>query len=324
MLLENFAETIQIAGEDIFTDREVATCLQVLRAAADDMLVRRQEIEVALQDEDADEKEFEDIEEDLECEFELQQQIGELMGSVIRSAKALAVAPFDQHMKPLMGEFMAPERRAQDHMMALCAFDDIIEHGAPDQRVLQYAQQVLPSMIQFLSDKDTDVRQSAAYGVGVCAEVAVQPFSAVCQQAFEGLNKLVADPQARTEENAATTDNAISAMGKIAFYHSNMLDANAIVPVWLSMLPLKADRIEAKTSTELIAKMVDAKFAPLLSNPSTTVPQILAVLADAVDTETTVIQPTIHNLQQLIPADVLQGALQSLPAATQQQLAACA
>merc|ERR1711865_611605 len=105
---------------------------------------------------------------------------------------------------------------------------------------------------------------------------------------------------------------------------SNMLDANAIVPVWLSMLPLKADRIEAKTSTELIAKMVDAKFAPLLSNPSTTVPQILAVLADAVDTETTVIQPTIHNLQQLIPADVLQGALQSLPAATQQQLAACA
>jgi len=324
MLLENFAETVQIAGENIFTDREVATCMQVLRAAADDMLLRRQEIEAALQDEDADEKEFEDIEEDLECEFELQQQVGELMGALIRSAKGMAVGSFDEHMKPLMGEFLAPARRPQDHMMALCAFDDIIEHGAPDPRVLQYAQQVLPSLIQFLGDKDTDVRQSAAYGVGVCAVVAAQAFAPVTQQAFEGLNKLIADPEARSEENSCTTDNAISAMGKIAFYHSNSLDANAIVPAWLGMLPLKEDRMEAKASTELIAKMVESRFAPLLANPQATVPQILTVLADAVDTETSVIQPTIHNLQQLIPADVLQAALQGLAPAIQQQLASCA
>ena len=82
--------------------------------------------------------------------------------------------------------------------------------------------------------------------------------------------------------------------------------------------------MEAKASTELIAKMVDAQFAPLFANPASTLPEILRVLADATDTETTAIQPTIRNLQQLVPADVLQGAVQGLDPESQQKLAACA
>lgn len=46
--------------------------------------------------------------------------------------------------------------------------------------------------------------------------------------------------------NEMATDNAVSCLGRIVEHHADVLDAPAVIGLWLSHLPLKGDTIEAQ------------------------------------------------------------------------------
>lgn len=325
MLVENFADTICIGGEGIMTAKDIDATMQILKVSLGDVLERRKEAEKGAADEDSDDKDREDLEEELECEYEFQQQIGECLGAIIRSAKGMAVAPFDAHMKDIFGPLLAPGMCVQDRMLSMCAFIDIIEHGAPEPVVMGYAAAAVPAMASYTTDKDADLRQAAAYGLGICAKVAPEQFSAAANDALNHLNMLISNPTALEEDNRGVTDNAVSAMGKIGFYLATHVDSAAVTPLWLQRLPLRSDRIEAKNSIMLIGEMLQANFAPLGAAVNTA--HILSVLADGLTLEEAegmtgvtpkqAVMSALQALQAAVPAEVLQQGFSSLPPAQQ-------
>jgi len=159
------------------TAKEIGAVFQVLKSVLDDCKERQKEIGAGAADLDADDKDREDVEEELECEFELQQQIGECVGAVVRSSGAMCAAPFDAHLKDTCGAMLAPEARSEDHMMALCAFVDVIEHASSDPIAQAYAGHATPALLNYVHDKDVDVRQVAAYGLGIVAVAAPAHFA---------------------------------------------------------------------------------------------------------------------------------------------------
>jgi len=324
MLLENFAETIQLADVGVLTAKECDAMLQILKSVLNDCKERQQEMLKDAAEGDADEKDQEDVEEDLEVEFELQAQVGECLGAVIRSCKNEAVVPFDAHFKDTLGAMMAPNGRSEDKMMAMCAFIDIIEHGVPAPQVLAYASQAVPAMAAYTQDKDADLRQAAAYGLGVIAQSAPEQFAPSAAEAVKCLSALVLCPGARGEELADTTENAINAMGKVGFYAAASVDATVLTQGWLQQLPLVADRVEAKNSIILMDKMILASFQPLFTDPPANVKKVLEVLVDGttIKEEGTqwasmmsakqAVTATLQHLQAAVPAEVLQGAYATL------------
>jgi hypothetical protein len=54
-------------------------------------------------------------------------------------------------------------------------FDDVIEHCG--QAAHQYLPQVVPYMMNYMNDTDTQVRQAAVYGIGVVADKAREHFA---------------------------------------------------------------------------------------------------------------------------------------------------
>lgn len=71
-----------------------------------------------------------------------------------------------------------PDRPWADRQWGLCIFDDVIEHCSPSS--FKYANYFLGQMLQSLGDLRPEVRQAAAYGVGVMAQFGGESYSQYC------------------------------------------------------------------------------------------------------------------------------------------------
>lgn len=84
-------------------------------------------------------------------------------------------------------------------------------------------------MINGLADQYPEVRQAAAYGVGLMAMKGGAAYAPACTQALQPLAAMIARTDARaTEEDTAATENAISAVSKILKYNASTIDVNAV------------------------------------------------------------------------------------------------
>ena len=64
-------------------------------------------------------------------------------------------------------------------------------------------------------------------------------------------------PDSKDGDNESPTDNAVSSLGKIAEYRGNLVDRNALLSQWLTMLPLKGDVEEARLVHEHLCIMIE-------------------------------------------------------------------
>lgn len=74
--------------------------------------------------------------------------------------------------------FQCPNRPWADRQWGLCIFDDVVEHCSPSS--FKYAEYFLRPMLQSLCDSSPEVRQAAAYGVGVMAQYGGENYRPFC------------------------------------------------------------------------------------------------------------------------------------------------
>ena len=63
--------------------------------------------------------------------------------------------------------------------------------------------------------QDADLRQCAVYGLGVAAALHQAAFRPHSSAVLAALTAVISKPDARSEDNAMATENAISALGKV-------------------------------------------------------------------------------------------------------------
>ena len=71
-----------------------------------------------------------------------------------------------------------PHRPWADRQWGLCIFDDVIEHCSPTS--FKLADYFLRPMLQALCDTSPEVRQAAAYGIGVMAQFGGESYRPFC------------------------------------------------------------------------------------------------------------------------------------------------
>lgn len=71
-----------------------------------------------------------------------------------------------------------PHRPWPDRQWGLCIFDDIVEHCSPAS--FKYAEYFLRPMLESVCDSSPEVRQAAAYGVGVMAQFGGDSYRPFC------------------------------------------------------------------------------------------------------------------------------------------------
>ena len=87
-------------------------------------------------------------------------------------------------------------------------------------------------MLHYINDPQADVRQAAAYGLGVMGQYGGQGFAQICERAIPSLVQVIQAPQSREPENVNPTENSISAVTKILKWNQGNLKMDDLLPVW--------------------------------------------------------------------------------------------
>ncbi|KAL6500045.1 hypothetical protein OROGR_027955 [Orobanche gracilis] len=322
-MLDALNECIQISGP-LLGESQVRSIVDEIKQVLTASLSRKGERAERAKAEDFDAEEGELLKEENEQEEEVFDQVGEILGTLIKTFKASFLPFFDElssYLMPMWGK----DKTAEERRIAICIFDDVAEQCR--EAALKYYDTHLPFLLEACNDENPDVRQAAVYGLGVCAEFGGSVFKPLVGEALSRLNVIIRHPNALHQENVMAYDNAVSALGKICQFHRDNINAAQVVPAWLGCLPIKGDLIEAKVVHDQLCSMVERSDGELLGPNNQYLPKVVAVFAEILcagkdlATEQTASRMInlLRHLQQTLPPSTLASTWSSLQ--PQQQLA---
>ncbi|KAH9617550.1 hypothetical protein KSS87_021809 [Heliosperma pusillum] len=322
-MLDALKECIQVVGP-LLDENQVRSIVNEIKHSITASSLRKADRAERAKAEDFDAEEGELLSEENEQEEELFDQIGDCLGTLIKTFKASFLPFFDElssYLTPMWGK----DKTAEERRIAICIFDDVVEHCR--EAAFRYYDTFLPFLLEACNDENPDVRQAAVYGLGVCAELGGSVFKPLVGESLSRLNAVLRHPNASHSDNVMAYDNAVSALGKVCQFHRDSIDAAQIVPMWLNCLPIKGDLIEAKVVHEQLCSMVERSDGDLLGPNNHYLPKIVAVFAEILcagkdlATEQTVSRMInlLRQLQQTLPPATLASTWSSLQ--PQQQLA---
>jgi hypothetical protein len=169
-------------------------------------------------------------------------------------------------------------------------------------------------MLQYSSDDNVELRQGAAYGLGMCAEHGGEHFAPYAEAACKVMVEMIGKPDSKNDDNASPTDNMIACVGRIAMHQNQP----GLLPMWLSMLPLTTDQVEAQWCYTTLCALVEQNNTHLLGADFRNLPQVVRVLVDAHGTPMCAeeLEPRVSAILkklQSLPPQVFQALVTSLP-----------
>ncbi|CAN6555887.1 unnamed protein product [Malus baccata var. baccata] len=322
-ILDALNECLQIAGP-LLDESQVRSIVEEIKQVITASSSRKRERAERTKAEDFDDEEKELIKEENEQEEEVFDQVGEILGTLIKTFKA-SFLPFFDELSSYLTPMWAKDKTPEERRIAICIFDDVAEQCR--EAALKYYDTFLPFLLEACNDDNPDVRQAALYGLGVCLEFGGIVIKPLVGEALSRLNAVIQHPNALQAENVMAYDNAVSALGKICQFHRDSIDAAQVIPAWLNCLPIKGDLIEAKVVHDQLCSMVERSDRELLGLNNQCLPKIVAVFAEVLcagkdlATEQTAgrMINLLRQLQQTLPPATLASTWSSLQ--PQQQLA---
>uniref|UniRef100_A0A2P2MRU0 Importin beta-3 n=2 Tax=Rhizophora mucronata TaxID=61149 RepID=A0A2P2MRU0_RHIMU len=306
-MLDALNECLQISSS-LVDEGQVRSIVDEIKQTITASSSRKRERAERAKAEDFDAEEGELIREENEQEEEVFDQVGEILGTLIKTFKASFLPFFDElssYLTPMWGK----DKTADERRIAICIFDDVAEQCR--EAALKYYDTYLPFLLEACNDENPDVRQAAVYGLGVCAEFGGSVFKHLVGEALARLDVVIQDPSAKQPDNVMAYDNAVSALGKICQHHRDRINSAQVIPAWLNCLPITGDLIEAKVVHEQLCSMVERSDVELLGPNNQYLPKIVSVFAAVLCGKDLATEQTASRMINL-----LRRLQQTLPPAT--------
>ncbi|KAI8903813.1 armadillo-type protein [Gorgonomyces haynaldii] len=175
-----------------------------------------------------------------------------------------AFLPYFDQLLPAINHFLV-SAESSARQWALCVYCDVIEFTGQDSG--RYSHHFLNAIASGISDPSADIRQSAAYGVGVAALFGTTLYTDLCREAVPHLFAAVNAPDSREDDNILATENCIAAIGKIckAYKDANLFDYNQAVGAWFQTLPIIEDSEEAAFVYGYLLDLIDSHHPSVVS-----------------------------------------------------------
>jgi hypothetical protein len=249
-----FYESLEIVGENAMTPEELEKFIQATEAQLKEFYERLQTRQNNRRAADFDTEEEEAMMEEEEAEESVMSELARSIHTVFMTHR-LTFLPYFDKILPSVVHFLQHENPSA-RQWALCVFDDLIEFTGPQS--FAYSSHFLERMVNSISDANNDVRQAAAYGLGVCGQFGGPQYADACSAALNPLFAIINDAKSRDIENVYVTENAISAVSKICRFNSGKFEVDPVLSAWVAALPITNDEEEAPTTYTYLMDLVDA------------------------------------------------------------------
>jgi len=258
-------------------------CCEVMKNS----LQRRAEYKNRLSDESVDDEEREEIQGDIDAETKMTGAVIEVVKSLLRNTGNKYLNIFSRRLLGLFSGFLRHPLPALQNA-GLCCLSDVMEVAGQNPTTIKYAAKLTPIAVQKCKSSDSvDVRHSAAYTLGVCAQIlSRQEFGQYYRESVVALVRVIEMGSSPTQgdDHGAAADNAISALAKVAV-GMGVEAKREILGRWLFYLPCNTDFEEAKKVhrqlCEFLSNEHDAKV--LYGDGKRNTPKLLSVFAEVVE-----------------------------------------
>lgn len=334
-MVESLLQIVDVAPAGVFSAQMQKDIAQVLVIAALESDQRNAERLATAEEDQWDDEEREEAEAEGQKEEELLSRIGDTYGAMFRvhsasgfmsafmASYSVTSAGSEQVASPfsVFWNYLSSSSSSAERHVALCVFDDMILYGGPEG--IHCMTKVLPAMRMYLSDASADVRQAAAFGIGISAELGGNTFlEASGMTTVQPLQQIVSAPDARSETNEVATDNAVAALVKILEFQPGSLVGDLgmkIGHLFIEYMPLNADETEARLVLAALIRGIERGDVRILGESSSNLGKILYILADSLGSNRINEEYSqravnvIRTFQTQYPADILQKATSQLP-----------
>uniref|UniRef100_A0A8B9ZGP0 Importin 5 n=1 Tax=Anas platyrhynchos TaxID=8839 RepID=A0A8B9ZGP0_ANAPL len=266
-IMHSFAKCIEVMGDGCLNNEHFEELGGILKGKLEEHFKNQELRQVKRQDEDYDEQVEESLQDEDDSDVYILTKVSDILHSIFSSYKE-KVLPWFERLLPLIVNLICPQRPWPDRQWGLCIFDDIVEHCSPSS--FKYS----------ICDNSPEVRQAAAYGVGVMAQFGGDSYRPFCTEALPLLVRVIQSPDAKTKENVNATENCISAVGKIMKFKPDCVNVEEVLPHWLSWLPLHEDKEEAVHTFNYLCDLIESNNPVVLGPNNSNLPRIFSIIAD--------------------------------------------
>lgn len=239
--------------------------------------------------ENYDEEEAEMINLENKNEEELQCALADLMGALFQSHKELTYPLVQFAQKELLPRVFGDNVSPIMNRFGLFLIDNMIEYLGLEHIPNEWPY-LVKVLIEYCTAKVPDLRQAATYGIGVLAEKADgEGFKQVADYCLKALVSAIEVKKRDNEDKMDyyhAKDNAVSALGKIIKCQYANINLKETVQKWLTYLPLRHDKAEAKFMHELLVDIILESDANLVFGENgESLPKVMQTFAEIVDTK---------------------------------------
>jgi len=238
-------------------------------------------------DEKLDEEDLQVLKEENKNEQELQISLAELFGAMFKTHKDSCRNLVQKLITEVLPHYSAPDDKHKSKFL-LFVLDDMVEFLGPDFLGPVYAQ-VCEQICKYTSSKFAAIRQASVYGIGMIAEHGAGAFAALSTLCLASIKTAVEFPisdQIKAKKSKQTQfyharDNAVAALGKVLKFQAASVDAEALLPFWMGLLPLTHDLEEAKIQNDFLADLLLKSAQQVVGAALERLPQLVTVLGEA-------------------------------------------
>ncbi len=201
------------------------------------------------------------LDEDIEKIQNIQSEISDVIGILFKTHKNLSGDIIEIILKEFLPKFVNSKSNFEQKM-ALYITDDLIEYLG--QKILFNVWDDLYNLITNLcKKKDDEIRQAAAYGIGIFTKFTDDNFNKYAEGLINALKeglKITPDDENDEESFGLAYDNLIASIGKIIYYRFNndiiQKYTNELIDIWITNLPIKYDSTEQEQQHEWFCDMI--------------------------------------------------------------------
>ena len=279
-------DIIDLCGKFMKKDEIEETSVRILRVLRDSDQ-RKTENENYKKEGDVEAEELEVLNDDNDQEEDLHVGIAELIGILFKTHKELTLPLVNVLYTEVLTKVLQPGLSDKMHKFGLFLIDDMIEYLGIELIPNEWPH-LSEALLKYATDKTCFVRQAALYGIGVLALKSKDAFAPLAETCLVKILEALKIPKGNESDRVYgfARDNAVSALGKIIQASGAKLNAEVIIPEWLSYLPMLYDYPEGRKQHELLVDIVlNWNAALVFGQNGERLPRVMKILTTIVDTK---------------------------------------
>ncbi|EEQ41298.1 hypothetical protein CLUG_05426 [Clavispora lusitaniae ATCC 42720] len=250
-----------------------------LSALAASINVNLTEIYERIKQRDNEDDEYkEDVDESEEeyTDEELLDEINKVISAIFKSVKSNFLPQFQTQILPLASTFMADEN-TNVKFCGLCIICDVLEYCGSAFDQTEYLNYIIS---ECLTAPQANIRQPAAYAIGMAAEHGGSVYAQLCMNTLPTLFEVATFPDARAEENISATENCTAAIAKICRNcGSSSPNLDTVLRQWVNLLPIVQDSEAAMSSYDFLSDLIQGNHAAVTEQAPKVVESVLQALS---------------------------------------------